>query len=81
MIAPTAVAHLYQAEDGSWVEHALDRHCTDVAELAFKFLQFICSKHITQPINMPPVPQSARDRLNVKFIDEFMCHTIIFEFM
>ena len=38
MQAAPAIAHLYQAEDGTWVEHALLSHCNDVAVLAASLL-------------------------------------------
>ena len=32
------IAHLYQTDDGNWVEHALHSHCDDVAVLAASLL-------------------------------------------
>ena len=46
MLVTPAIAHLYQARDGNWVEHALECHCNDVASLASSLLND-CTPEIT----------------------------------
>lgn len=47
MVAAPEIAHLYQNASGIWVEHPLDEHCKDVAELASTLLAD-CTPDIAQ---------------------------------